>query len=83
MYEDVSLRGKIKITSIDPYVNGDAGWDWANMYAVYDREGVKPFNVMFLFLFSKENGEWESKGEMYVIGEWTPENIKGQIYPNE
>ncbi len=80
MYDDVALRGEIRIESVDTYVNGDAGWDWANMYARYHDESVEPFTVMFLFLWSREEGEWMSKGEIYVVGEFDSANIQGQIY---
>ena len=80
MWDDVALRGEIRIESVDTYVNGDAGWDWANMYAEYHDKTIKPFSVMYLFLWSKENGEWVCKGDMYIVGEFTPENIKGQLY---
>lgn len=80
MYDDVALRGEIKIESVDTYVNGDAGWDWANMYAEYHDKNIEPFSVMYLYLWAKENGEWMVKGDMYVIGEFDAANTKGQIY---
>lgn len=80
MYDDVALRGEIKIESVDTFVNGDAGWDWANMHARYHDESVEPFTVMFLFLWSREDGEWMSKGEIYVVGKFDSANIQGQIY---
>lgn len=80
MYDDVALRGEIKIESVDTFVNGDAGWDWANMHARYHDESIEPFTVMFLFLWSREDGEWMSKGEIYVVGEFDSANVEGQIY---
>ena len=80
MYDDVALRGEIRIESVDTYVNGDAGWDWANVYAEYHDKTIEPFSVMTLFLWSKENGEWMCKGDMYIVGEFGPADIKGRIY---
>lgn len=80
MWDDVALRGEVRIESVDSYVNGDAGWDWANMYAEYHDETVEPFSVMYLFLWSKENGEWKCKGDMYVVGEFDPANTEGLLY---
>lgn len=80
MWDDVALRGEVRIESVESYVNGDAGWDWANMYADYHDENVEPFSVMYLFLWSKENGEWKCKGDMYVVGEFDPANTEGQLY---
>ena len=82
MWDDVVLRGETRVVSVESYVNGDAGWDWANLYTTYNQrqEDAEPFSVMYLFLWSKENGEWMCKGDMYVVGEFTPENIKGQLY---
>jgi uncharacterized protein (TIGR02246 family) len=63
----------VRIESVKTVVNGNAGWDWANFYATPKPDKVKdypPSPVRILFLWSKENGTWVCKGEMYVNGKF-------------
>ncbi len=63
----------VRIESVRTVVNGNAGWDWANFYATVKPEKVKeypPSPVRILFLWSKENGNWVCKGEMFVNGKF-------------
>ena len=52
----------------------DAGWDWANFHVKPDEEGAEPFTFMILFLWTKEEGEWISKGDFYVTGKFESES---------
>ncbi|MEX2524357.1 MAG: nuclear transport factor 2 family protein [Gammaproteobacteria bacterium] len=70
LYEEVTAAFNAKIESVYTHVNGDAGWDWANFHVTPkdpDSE-VEPFSFKILFLWEKVNGEWWSKGDMYVLG---------------
>lgn len=63
----------VRIESVRTVVNGNAGWDWANFYATVRPDKVKeypPSPVRILFLWSKENGHWVCKGEMFVNGKF-------------
>jgi uncharacterized protein (TIGR02246 family) len=63
----------VRVESVRSVVNGNAGWDWANFYHTPRPEKVKeypPSPIRILFLWSKENGRWICKGEMYVNGKF-------------
>lgn len=69
-YGEVVPTANVKIESVDTYVNGDAGWDWANFYVTPKDASQPPFSFMILFLWSKESGDWVSKGDFYALGEF-------------
>ena len=69
IYEEV-ITGKVKVESFYTHVNGNAGWDWVNFHVVPAEPEAKPFTFKMLFLWEKIDGEWWSKGEMYVMGEF-------------
>jgi ketosteroid isomerase-like protein len=69
VYEEV-ITGNVKVESIYTHVNGDAGWDWVNFHVDPAEEGAEPFSFKMVFLWTKIDGEWWSKGEMYVMGEF-------------
>jgi uncharacterized protein (TIGR02246 family) len=61
----------VRIESVRTVVNGNAGWDWTNFYATARPEKAKeypPALVRVLFLWSKENGRWVCKGDVFVNG---------------
>jgi uncharacterized protein (TIGR02246 family) len=63
----------VKIESVRTVVNGNAGWDWANFYAAVKpakAQDYPPSPVRILFLFSKENGRWICKGDIFVKGKF-------------
>ncbi len=49
------------ITSVNAYVNGNIGWDWANIENEV-KDGSKLY-VAILFLWVKVNGLWVSAGD--------------------
>ena len=57
-----------KITSRHTRVNGDMGWDWADFHVMPADASVKPFTFKILFLWERVEGDWVSRGEMYVPG---------------
>ena len=70
IYEEV-ISGDVRIESYSSFVRGDAGWDWVNFHVTPAAEsGEAPFTFKMLFLWEREDGEWWSHGEMYVMGEF-------------
>ena len=70
VYEEV-IGALVRIESFDTFVKGDAGWDWVNFHVSFPPEAeMEPFTFKMLFLWERINGEWWSKGEMYVLGEF-------------
>jgi uncharacterized protein (TIGR02246 family) len=66
---------KIRIESVRTYVNGNAGWDWANFYSEplpEKRSMYPPSPIRILFTFAKENGQWICKGDIFVNGKFPP-----------
>jgi hypothetical protein len=58
---------------VNTFVKGNAGWDWANFYHTPKPEKAKdypPSPIRILFLWSKEDGKWVCKGEMFVNGKF-------------
>ncbi len=61
----------IRIESVRTVVNGNAGWDWTHFYSTARPEKAgeyPPPLVRVLFLWSKENGRWVCKGDVFVNG---------------
>ena len=72
LYEEVVKDNKVKIESVYTFVDGNAGWDWADFH-VYPTDGkTKPFTFAILFLWAKVDGEWMCKGDFFIKG-----NIRG------
>ena len=56
------------VIATDTYVNGNAGWDWANFHVVPKDPQAEGFSFKILFLWERIDGEWWCKGDMYVLG---------------
>ncbi len=68
LYEDVVRNNKVKIESVHTYVNGDAGWDWADFH-VFPTDGkTAPFTFAILFLWTRIEGRWICKGDYFMTG---------------
>lgn len=68
LYQEVVKNNKVKVESIQTFVKGDAGWDWADFH-VYPTDGkTEPFTFAILFLWTRVNGEWMCKGDSFVKG---------------
>ena len=57
---------QVKIHSVYSYVNGNAGWDWADFEVLPLNPRTQPFTFAILFLWSRESGEWMCKGDFFV-----------------
>ena len=68
LYDDVVKGNLVKVDSVYSYVNGDAGWDWADFKVTPLDPKVQPFTFVILFLWAREHGEWMCKGDFFVNG---------------
>jgi hypothetical protein len=68
LYEEVVKDNRVKIDSVYTYVNGDAGWDWADFQVFPTNPKNKPFTFAILFLWAKVHGAWVCKGDFFVNG---------------
>ena len=68
LYAEVVKTNHVKIDSVHTYVNGSAGWDWADFYVTPTDGKTKPFTFAILFLWSKVHGEWICKGDYFMTG---------------
>ena len=75
LYEGAVKELNVKVTSRHTVVNGDAGWDWADFYVTPVDATQRPFNLVILFLWSRENGEWICKGDFYTEGDFATGTI--------
>jgi ketosteroid isomerase-like protein len=68
LYPDVVRNNRVRIESVHTYVNGNAGWDWAD-FQVFPTDGKsKPFTFAILFLWSRIDGQWMCKGDYFATG---------------
>jgi ketosteroid isomerase-like protein len=68
LYQEVVKDNKVKVESVQTFVKGDVGWDWANFH-VYPTDGkTQPFTFAILFLWTRVNGEWMCKGDSFIKG---------------
>ena len=74
-YEKVVAAYNVKVEPIRSYVNGNAGWEWANFHVTPKdpNSKEKPFTFVILFLWTKVDGQWVSAGDAYVVGQF-PKN---------
>ena len=76
LYEQAVKELTVKVSSRHTVVKGDAGWDWADFYVTPVDPAQKPFNLVILFLWSRDNGEWMCKGDFYVHGDFATGKIE-------
>jgi len=77
LYEDAVKELTVKVTSRHTVVNGNAGWDWADFYVTPNDATQPPFNLVILFLWSRENGQWICKGDFYAQGDFAAGTVVG------
>lgn len=68
LYEEVVKHVNVKVDSVYTYVNGDAGWDWADFHVMPLDPKEKPFTFVIVFLWAKVDGEWVCKGDIFLKG---------------
>lgn len=68
LYQDVVRNNNVKVESVYTFVDGNAGWDWADFH-VFPTDGKSaPFTFAILFLWAKVDGQWLCKGDFFVTG---------------
>jgi ketosteroid isomerase-like protein len=68
LYEDVVRSNTVKIESVYTFVDGNAGWDWADFHVTPTDGKTAPFTFAILFLWAKEHGEWMCQGDFFLVG---------------
>jgi ketosteroid isomerase-like protein len=68
LYEEVVKNNRVKVDSVYTYVNGDAGWDWADFHVYPDDPKQQPFTFVIVFLWARVDGAWICKGDFFVNG---------------
>ena len=68
LYEEVVKDNTVRIESVHTFVDGNAGWDWADFHVTPTAAGKPPFTFAILFLWAKIGGEWMCKGDFFVNG---------------
>lgn len=80
VYRRDTGKNKVRIESFRTYVNGDAGWDWADFH-VFPTDGSKPFTLAILFLWSKIDGEWVCMGDFFDFGSFQKGKLESPPAP--
>jgi hypothetical protein len=75
LYEGAVKDLTVKVTSRHTVLNGDAGWDWADFYVTPVDTTQPPFNLVIIFLWSRENGAWICKGDFFAEGDFATGTI--------
>ena len=71
LYQKVVKDNTVRIRSAYTYVNGNAGWDWADFHVTPQDPQSKPFTFAILFLWANINGKWMCKGDFFVNGSFS------------
>ena len=66
LYQQVVKDSLVKIDSVYTFVDGNAGWDWADFHVTPGKD--KPFTFAILFLWAKVDGKWICKGDFFIKG---------------
>lgn len=81
MYLEVVKAATVKIESKHTYVKGDAGWDWVDFHVAIADGKTPPFTFAMLFLWAREDGQWVSKGDMFVNGSFASGKVGAAAAP--
>jgi hypothetical protein len=81
LYEEVVKDNRVKIDSVYTYVNGAAGWDWADFHVFPADPKNKPFTFAILFLWAKVDGAWICKGDFFVNGSFRSGKLTPVVPP--
>ena len=66
LYLQVVRDNRVRIESMHTFVDGNAGWDWADFHVMPAAD--KPFTFAILFLWAKIDGKWMCKGDFFIKG---------------
>ncbi len=81
LYEEVVKDNRVKVDSVYTYVNGSAGWDWADFHVFPADPKNKPFTFAILFLWAKVDGAWICKGDFFVNGSFRSGKLTPAVPP--
>lgn len=68
LYQTVVKDNTVKVESVHTFVDGNAGWDWADFHVYPADPKTKPFTFAILFLWAKVDGQWICKGDFFMTG---------------
>ena len=68
LYQTVVKDSTVKVESVHTFVDGNAGWDWADFHVYPADPKIKPFTFAILFLWAKVDGQWTCKGDFFMTG---------------
>lgn len=68
LYQAVVKDNTVKVDSVHTFVDGNAGWDWADFHVYPADPKTKPFTFAILFLWAKVDGQWICKGDFFMTG---------------
>lgn len=68
VYQEHVKGNRVKVDSVNTFVAGDAGWDWADFHVQPTDAKTPPYTFAILFLWTKINGEWMCKGDYFTVG---------------
>ncbi len=81
LYQEVVKDNRVKVDSVHTYVNGNAGWDWADFHVFPADPNNKPFTFAILFLWAKVDGVWMCKGDFFVNGSFRSGKLTPAVTP--
>jgi ketosteroid isomerase-like protein len=82
LYQDVVKDNTVRIDSVHTFVDGKAGWDWADFHVTPADPKNPPFTFAILFLWAKINGEWLCKGDFFVNGSFRTGKLAAPPVPS-
>ena len=68
LYLAVVKDNTVKVESVHTFVDGNAGWDWADFHVYPADQKTQPFTFAILFLWAKVDGQWICKGDFFMTG---------------
>lgn len=68
MYQAFVQGYRVKVDSVTTFVNGASGWDWTDFHLIPNDPAESPQTFVVLFLWTKVDGRWVSKGDFFTPG---------------
>lgn len=79
LYLQVVRDNRVRIESMHTFVDGNAGWDWADFHVMPAAD--KPFTFAILFLWAKIDGKWMCKGDFFIKGSFRKVPVRTPAAP--